>query len=91
MYKDIKAIYNKVGVPIFTMASAHLMDIGWKTAKKITDENIEQIEGNGLMTREFCQDLVRVARDLANVCSPVEFVQFCQVEKLYDTRGFKTK
>lgn len=92
MYNSIKKIYDKTDRAIFSMAAAYLMDIGWNETKQITDEDIEtRVEGNGLMTKEFCQDLVRVARDIAQACTSVEFIQLCQVEKLYDTKGLPKK
>lgn len=85
MYKDIKKIYENTRLDAFLMASTHLMDIGWRRATQMTDEQISKVEGNGLMTAEYCQMLCRVARDIAKACSPVEFIQFCQVNELYDT------
>ena len=89
MYKDIKAIYDRERLDIFSMATTHLMCIGWTVAEKITDEDIAAVQGNGFMTKEFCQHLNRVAREIAQTASPVEFIQFCQVEKLYETKGYK--
>lgn len=89
MYKDIKAIYDRERIEIFCMATTHLMDIGWRTAATMTDDAIAKVEGNGLMTQEFCQHLCKVAREVAQTIEPVEFIQFCQVEKLYDTKGYK--
>lgn len=48
--------------------------IGMDNAKKITDEAISAIEGDGLMTKEFCQAMVRCARRIANECSFVNDV-----------------
>lgn len=62
MYKDIKAIYDREQ-KIFPMIVPYLMDIGWRTAEKITDEDIEKMEGNGLMTKDFCQHLCSSERD----------------------------
>ena len=89
MYKDIKAIYDRERLGIFCMAASHLMDIGWKQAEKLKDATIYKVEGNGLMTKEFAQYLCILAREIAKTVSPVEFIQFCQVEKLYDTKGYK--
>ena len=89
MYADIKKIYDGTRLDIFCMATTHLMDLGWRTASEITDEDLEEVEGNGLMTKEFCQELCRLAREIAQTVEPVEFIQFCQVEKLYDTRWYK--
>lgn len=91
MYKDIKAIYDRERLDVFSMAVAHLMDIGWREAEEMTDEDISAVEGNGLMTQGFCQHLCKLAREIATTVSAVEFIQFCQVEKLYDTKGYKTR
>ena len=91
MYSDIKKIYDREQLPIFSMAACHLMDIGWRKAKTITDEEIEAVNGNVLMTRDFCKHLCEVAMEIAKTTGPVEFIQFCQVEKLYDTKGFKPR
>ena len=91
MYKDIKEIYDHTDLAVFSMATTQLMIMGWNKAEKLTDEEIAEQEGNGLMTQEFVQDLLRLARKVAKTCSPVEFIQFCQIEKLYDTKGYKTR
>lgn len=43
--------------------------VGIDRAKEITDDEIEAIEGNGLMTKAFCQSMVRCARRIARECS----------------------
>ena len=91
MYKDIKAIYDRERLDVFCMAVAHLMDIGWREAEEMTDEDIATVEGIGLMTQNSCQYLCKLAREIATTVSTVEFIQFCQVEKLYDTKGYKNK
>ena len=90
-YEKIKEIYDNTRLDIFVMSTTHLMDIGWDTAISITDKDLEKVKGNGLMTAEFCRELCRIARDIAKACNPVEFIQFCQVEKLFDTKGFKSR
>ena len=91
MYKDIKKLYDSYRLDFFSMTTTQLMIMGWNEAEELTDEEIEQQQGNGLMTQGFVQDLLRLTREIAKTCSPVEFIQFCQVEKLYDTKGYKTK
>ena len=92
-YEKIKEIFDGTRLDFFSMAVAHLMDIGWREAESMTDEEIEEIEmpEHSIFTTEFARDLNRKAREIAKACSPVEFIQFCQVEKLYDTKGFKTR
>ena len=38
---------------------SYIMDKGMSNVKEITDEQIEKLEGNGLMTQDFVQSLVR--------------------------------
>jgi hypothetical protein len=89
MHKDIKAIYERERRDIFSMATTHLMDIGYRKATEITDEEIEELDGNGLMTKEFVQYLVRLTRELAKASTPVELIIFCQVVELYDVSTYK--
>ena len=90
-YANIEKIYNRERLDIFAMATTHLMSIGWNAAESITDEDIAEVEGNGLMTKEFCQMLCELAREIAQSCSPVEFIQLCQVKRLYDTKGLRKR
>lgn len=43
--------------------------VGIDKAKEITDDEIEAIDGNALMTKSFCQAMVRCARRIAVECS----------------------
>ena len=90
MYKNLKKLYDETNRATFSMAVSHLIDIGFRAAKEITDEDIEEIEGNGLMTKEFVQDLIRITKEIAVTCeSPAELVQFCQVVELFDVKWYK--
>lgn len=90
-YKQIKEIYDRERLDVFVMAVAYLLDIGMTAAQKITDEQIEAVEGNGLMTAGFNQHLVRIARDIAVICGDdvVAIIQFCHKEKVFDIKYFK--
>ena len=90
-YEKIREIFDSTRLDVFVMASMHLMSIGWKVAEKVTDEEIARIKGNPMMTDEFCQELMRIAREIARACEPVDFIKFCQVEKIFDIRGFKPR
>ena len=83
-YVDIKKIYDKERLDVFSMAITHLMIIGWNTAQKITDKQIKEVEGNGIMTQDFCQYLVTLAREISQSCEPSELVQLCQAEGVFD-------
>ena len=58
---------------------SYIMDKGMENVKKITDEQIRQIEGNGLMTAEFLQSLVRCARRICQECEWTELVEFIRL------------
>ena len=92
MYSELKKIYDKTRLDVFSMAITHLIDIGFRKAKEITDDDIEKLEENGLMTKEFVQDIVTLARDIAKVCdNPSELFQFCQSENIFDTLYYSGK
>lgn len=84
-YAEVKKIYNANRLDIFVMAISYLMDIGFRNAKEITDEDIEEAEGNGLMTKGFVEELMKIARDIANVCEPSELIQLCQMVEPFAT------
>ncbi len=58
---------------------SYIMDKGMENIKKITDEQIRQIEGNGLMTAEFLQSLVRCARQICNECEWIEIIEYIRL------------
>lgn len=58
---------------------SYIMDKGMENVKKITDEQTKQIEGNGLMTAEFLQSLVRCARRICIECEWIELIEFIRL------------
>lgn len=58
---------------------SYIMDKGMENVKKITDEQIRKIEGNGLMTAEFLQSLVRCARRICIECEWIELIEFIRL------------
>ena len=58
---------------------SYIMDKGIKFIKQITDEQISKIEGNGLMTADFVQSLVRCARRICNECEWIEMIEFIRI------------
>ena len=85
-YAKVKKIFDRERLDIFGMAVSYLMDIGWRTAIEITDEEIKEVEGNGLMTQEFCQYLCKLAREIAQSCSPTQLIQLCEAEEIFELR-----
>ena len=70
-----KEFDSRVGNMVFT----YLMDKGIENIKEITDEQIEKMEGNGLMTQQFVQSLVRCARRICNECEWIEIIEFIRL------------
>lgn len=57
----------------------YIMDEGIENVKEITDEQIEKLEGNGLMTRNVVQSLVRCARRICIECEWIELIEFIRL------------
>lgn len=58
---------------------SYIMDNGIKRIKRITDEDIAGIEGNGLFTAEFSQSLVRCARRICIECEWIEIIEYIRL------------
>lgn len=58
---------------------SYIMDEGIENVKEITDDQIEELEGNGLMTQDFVQSLVRCARRIYNECELIELIEFIRL------------
>lgn len=90
MYKDLKAIYDKTNTGIFSMSVSHLLSIGFNAAEKITDKQIASVKEQSWATAEFLQKIVSTAKEIAIACgnNPVELIQFCMVENVFDTEYY---
>lgn len=91
-YNKVYEVYRK-NPSTFPMAVAYLIDKGYEFTKQITDEDIVKLEGNGLMTKEFVQELVRTAREITKATdnNTVEIIQFCAAEEIFDTEYYTGK
>lgn len=84
-YEKLKNIKNNTNNAILVTALTYLLDIGCREAKEITDDVIEKAEGNGLMTKEFVQELMKTAREIAQAIeNPSDVYVFCQAEEIFD-------
>ena len=91
MYKELKKIYDNNRLDVFVMAVGNLLDKGYDTVIKITDDDISKIKmpENSLMTTGFAQALTKLTRDIAQNCdSVVEIIQFCAKEKIFDIKYY---
>lgn len=57
----------------------YIMDKGIERIKQITDEDIATIEGNGLFTAAFSQNLVRCARHICTECKWSEIIKYIRL------------
>lgn len=88
VYNKLEELYRKYHPAQFNMAIAQLLEIGFRNAAEITDEEINGAKGNALMTDEFWQETLKLVREIAQNYSPVEFMQFCEVMEPLDIRWF---
>ena len=58
---------------------SYIMDEGIENVKEITDEQIEKLEGSGLMTQNVVQSLVRCARRICIECEWIELIEFIRL------------
>ena len=52
--------------------ATHIIATGWDKLELVTEEGINNVEGNGLMTKEFCQALVRASVRICKECDMFE-------------------
>lgn len=50
----------------------HILGTGWDKLELATEEDINNVEGNGLMAKEFCQALVRASVRICKECDMFE-------------------
>ena len=86
----LEQIYNANRLDFFAMAVSHLLDIGFRAAEKVTEEDIEKMEGNALMTKSFVQQLMRLSKEIAEACDhPTRLIQFCQKHEIFESGDIK--
>ena len=89
MYSELKNLFDKTRTEIFVCSLTYIGEKGTEFVSQITDEDIDEIEDNGIMTADFCKEIVRVARKIVEVIkSPVELYQFADAEGLFETEYF---
>lgn len=74
-----KIIKEEFDVRMGNAVFSYIMDKGIKYIKQITDEDISKIEGNGLMTANFVQSLVRCARRICTECEWIEMIEYIRL------------
>lgn len=85
-----KEICNRVAFNVpYVMIISYILDKGESLIRMITDEEIEDIEDNGLMTAEFQKRLIRAAREIVLNCDQSDIVrliksEWCCSGEIYD-------
>lgn len=80
----------------------YIISAGWENVKVLTEEDILEEKGNGFISDEFCQALVRTAVKITNECNLTEeFIPYIIMENfnrnvpvretIFDTYDFDTK
>ncbi len=91
-YEKLLKIKQKCRVDFFAMALAYFFDIGYSQAKALTNEEISNTQGNGFMTKDFCENLMRTAREIAETAeNAIDVVMFCMAEDIFDIEMFADK
>ena len=69
----VKAIIEKeFDSRVAMMVVSYILDKGWSYTSSITEEEILTLEGNGLMTAEFIQALVRTSARICRETSEID-------------------
>lgn len=58
---------------------SYILDKGISNLSEITDDEINELEENGLMTANFVQALVRTAVKICNTYTPMEIMEYVRV------------
>lgn len=90
-YKRLHEMYVKNDLA-FRMALGQLLRWGVNDSLDITDEEIKEVKID-MMADWLAQDLYTYAREMAKIENEDygAIIKFCMVEKIFDTKGFKTK
>ena len=86
MYEKLKTIELTYTPQIFGFAIAVLLDEGVKTISNLTDEEIKQQKGNSLISDEFWQTIIKVARSIATTIKddPTVLISYCQDNNFFN-------
>lgn len=86
MYEKLKTIELTYTPQIFGLAIAVLLDEGVKTISNLTDKEIKQQKGNSLISDEFWQTIIKVARSIATTIKddPTVLISYCQDNNFFN-------
>ena len=92
MYKKLQQIECAFGKHIFGLAIGVLLDEGVKSISELTDEQIEELNGNSFISTELWQTIVKVARSIATTIKsdPSLIISYCQDNHFFNSIFSKT-
>lgn len=73
-------IKKEIGTEYELMVITYLFDKGFSFCQSITDEDVAEVKGNGMMSTEFVQSLVRCARELAKNFELIDIMKYVRCE-----------
>lgn len=74
-----KIIEQEFDARVESAVFIYIMDKGIERIKRITDEDIAGIEGDGFCTAAFNQNLVRCARRICTECEWIEIIEYIRL------------
>ena len=82
----IDSVYK--GIP-YVMVISYILDKGQMVISDITDEEIEELDGNAMMTEDFVKNLVRASREVVKQCDQDDIIrliksEWCCTGEVYD-------
>lgn len=87
MDKVRKIIHDNFDDRVALMVMAYLLgQLGMDQAKTLTDDEINSVKGNAMMTDDFVHALMRTAREIAKTCDFVDVVKYIVTEFDYLTK-----
>lgn len=74
-----KIINEEFDFRIGNVIVSYIMDKGMEFIKQITDEDINSIKENGIMSQNFLQSLVKCAKRICIECEWIEIIEFIRL------------
>ena len=63
-----------------------IISYGWEAMKNMTEEEIEQMEGNDFISKELCKEITRTAVEICKTCSMFDdFLSFVKKNMYLDS------
>lgn len=76
MNKIANIIEKEIGRTGEMMVLEYLMNKGIENLKMFNEDDIKTVNGNALMTKEYCQSIVRCAVRIAEECESIDIFKY---------------